>query len=227
MIQPIQHAALYVHAEQDRKWLVEEIRKGRIIPGTDDLAVRRVEVFSADTLQYFVNEEVRHDRYQVDTGLSTSLSNASSGEQRKALIRHILSSNPSGIILDDVYESLDVQTRAWVLQTLTGIQDQVQLVQIFSRKADLLPFIKTIYVMSGETVEHSLDRYSFEHETAHAPAVDAVANVPPPLHSYEYPSDVLVRMNAVSVSYNDRPILNNISWEIRVREFWQLMGANG
>src|SRR5688572_1290454 len=110
MIQQIQHAALYVHAEQDRKLLVEEILKGRIIPGIDDLAGKRLQVFSSDTLQYFISEELRHDRYQVDTGLSTSLANASSGEQRKALIKHILSTNPAGIILDDVYESLDVQT---------------------------------------------------------------------------------------------------------------------
>ena len=31
----------------------------------------------------------------------------------------------------------------------------------------------------------------------------------------------------MSVSYGDRPIITNISWEIKTGEFWQLMGPNG
>jgi molybdate transport system ATP-binding protein len=81
--------------------------------------------------------------------------------------------------------------------------------------------------MSGDAMIYTLGRDRFEQEISSVPPSDAVAKVPPPLHSYEHMGEVLVSMNAVSVSYNERPILNNINWEIRSGEFWQLMGANG
>jgi molybdate transport system ATP-binding protein len=38
---------------------------------------------------------------------------------------------------------------------------------------------------------------------------------------------VLIKLEEVSVSYEDRKILNNISWTIKQGEFWQLIGPNG
>jgi molybdate transport system ATP-binding protein len=51
--------------------------------------------------------------------------------------------------------------------------------------------------------------------------------IPKPLHSFEGNNDILVKMDGVSVSYNERPIVNSIFWTIQQGEFWQLIGPNG
>jgi len=227
MIHTIQHTAIYVHAEMDRKWLIDEILSGHIIQGSNSFDRDKIEVFSAITLQYFIKEELLHDRFQVDTGLNTPLAFASSGEQRKALIRFILSNNPSTIILDELFESLDIESRQWVLETLSGIKDSVGLVQVFSRSADLLPFIDTIYVMKEHAVECIVDSHVFQTTIPGPVLKEDLSCVPPPLHSFTVTNEVLVKMDSVSVSYDGRPVLHDISWEIRSGDFWQLKGANG
>ena len=42
-----------------------------------------------------------------------------------------------------------------------------------------------------------------------------------------YNGDTLITLKNVNVSYNDRPILKNITWEIGRGEFWELSGNNG
>ncbi len=37
----------------------------------------------------------------------------------------------------------------------------------------------------------------------------------------------LINLNKVAVSYHERFIVKNISWEIKPKEFWQLIGPNG
>jgi len=54
-----------------------------------------------------------------------------------------------------------------------------------------------------------------------------VEALPKPYRPISENINPLLKFNKVSVTYNDRPILNNISWEIKRGEFWQLIGANG
>ncbi|MDO9375513.1 MAG: ATP-binding cassette domain-containing protein [Ferruginibacter sp.] len=227
MIQKAQHTAVYIHAEMDRKWLIEELLQGGVVQGFPRTNDEAIEVFSNITLQFFIKEELIHDRVQVATGFNTSLANASSGEQRKALINFILSRQPAAIILDDVYESLDVQTRQWMLDTLSAIEDSVLLVQVFSRNADLLPFIDTIYLMENNEVDRIVDRQVFQTTNSRTLPADNLARIPAPLHKFDVGEEALVRMNEVSVGYNERPVLDRICWEIKPGEFWQLKGTNG
>ncbi|MFB0909838.1 MAG: ATP-binding cassette domain-containing protein [Flavobacterium sp.] len=48
-----------------------------------------------------------------------------------------------------------------------------------------------------------------------------------PIEPIIYCTDVLVKMNNLSVSYHEQPILNNINWTIKKGEFWHLLGPNG
>jgi len=55
---------------------------------------------------------MRHGSFDVQTKTKNSLRNSSEGECKKALISHILSQNPDYIVLDNVFDSLDVESQS-------------------------------------------------------------------------------------------------------------------
>ena len=75
------------------------------------------------------------------------LSRSSGGEQRIALLKHIIAQKPAYIIIDNVFESLDTDHRQAILATLNELSAGIIFIQLFSRKNELLPFINTINVM--------------------------------------------------------------------------------
>ncbi len=221
------HTGIYVHADTDRKFLINQVISGEFFKDHLQVDFSTAAIYSALTLQHFISEELRHDHYDIDTGVKATLSRASSGEQRRALMKYLLSTNLSCILLDDVYESLDMNTRDWMLHTLTDISPDVLLIQVFSRKQDLLPFIDTIYTYTVEGIPAIFDREAFNALKSDVPTGNLDTPVPPPLHAYDDAEKLLVKLTNVSVQYEGRPILKNINWQINAGEFWQLTGPNG
>ena len=56
---------------------------------------------------------------------------------------------------------------------------------------------------------------------------DFLPSLPKPFNPTNNQFKSLVKFNNVTVSYGDRTIVNNINWEIKSGEFWQLTGPNG
>ncbi|WP_264537111.1 ABC transporter ATP-binding protein [Flavobacterium sp. N1736] len=53
------------------------------------------------------------------------------------------------------------------------------------------------------------------------------AAIPKAIEQHSFHESVLIKMENVSVSYDERKIIDNISWTIKQGEFWQLIGPNG
>lgn len=226
-MQNLQHAAIYVQRDTDKPWLIKQILQGDLFGDDLKLGSLKVEVFSGIALQYFIDEELKHDHFEIETGLNTALSNASSGEQRKALLAYIISKKPAYIILDEVFESLDIQTRSSLLIMLQELHSEISFIQLFSRKEDLLPFIETVYLLEDNIVTAKMNREGFLQLNTGIIISRAKSIIPPPLQPYQPTSYPLVKMKNVSVTYNERQVLNKISWQISPGEFWQLKGPNG
>ena len=220
------HTAIYIHNDVDKKWLINAVCHEGLLDELVDLSSLQGAVYSNIALQYFIDEEVRHDHIEIATSNNTTLANSSSGEQRKALLSHIISKEPLFIVLDNVYESLDVQAREAVLVTLKSISDRVIMIQLLERKRDLLPFIETIYLVEGTRLGKSENRQQFVEENTDA-SLFSNLGIPPPLHNYEAIQGALVSMKKVTVQFDGRAILRDITWEINAGEFWQLTGPNG
>ncbi len=222
----IQHSAIYIHGNTDKKWLINQILAEQLPGIKETMHNLQGEVYSGIALQHFIDEELFHGQLEIETGLNNTLSVASSGEQRKALLNYILTRKPGFIILDDVFESLDIKASEGLSIKLQEISDTIVLIQLLNRKPDLLPCIDTIYLLEGEAITDKQSRAEFIEQHI-APAKNEISAIPPPLHKYEPLAFPLVEMNNVSVQYNERPILQNICWKISEGEFWQLKGPNG
>jgi molybdate transport system ATP-binding protein len=226
MDKKINHTAFYVPLGVDKEWLFAQIKEGSLFDFSDTLQKMQGEIFSTTVLQYFIEEEIRHDKMEVAMGHSSSLSYSSSGEQRKALLLHLIKKNPGYLIIDGLFESLDKETRQSILLTLENLSINTLIFQIFNRKDELLPFIETVYCIQDHGISGCYSPDDFNNLFAKHKE-DFSGNIPPPLNGLKVQKGPLVKMVNVSVQFDGRPILQNISWEINAGEFWQLSGPNG
>ncbi|MGE5944917.1 MAG: ATP-binding cassette domain-containing protein, partial [Flavobacteriales bacterium] len=163
------------------------------------------------------------EHFDVVTNTKNSLQNSSEGERKKALLSHLILQNPDYLIADNVFGNLDVRAQANIEQTLKQLSLKIPIIQITTRKGDILAFITKIYQFQENTLVEVNDRHQLESD-ANTMFVESL----PEHHNPNLELiDPLVRFKNVSVKYGERPILNSINWEIKQREFWQLKGPNG
>ena len=220
------HVAFYIPHNILKDELINEIISGSVAEVEADLQHSFGEVFSNTKLRQLIEEEVRHDHYEIKAGKSDTLTYSSSGEQRIALLNYIIDKNPSYIVVDNVFDSLDKYYQQSILSKLQHLSTNALVIQLLTRKNELLPFIDKVVhvnehnerkVYSGESFKHLQTKLSQPFTGA----------IPPPLYANVPVSNPLVKMQNVSVEFDSKPVLKNITWEINGGEFWQLMGPNG
>ena len=150
----------------------------------------------------------------------------SSGERKKALFSYLLSQKPDYMILDNAFDNLDVASRKFFTETIHGLKSSMSIVQVLSRKSDLLPFI-------GRYATWHKDQLNWHKKIPVAVDVSIKESkhfsnpLPAPLVQVDYEHSSLIELHNVSVSYGDKPILDKINWKIKPRDYWELKGANG
>ncbi|WP_321344356.1 ATP-binding cassette domain-containing protein [uncultured Draconibacterium sp.] len=206
---------------------IKKLLKGESSEYFPGLRGKRGVLFSNTTLAQFIEDEFRHDNFELTKSYGRSIRTLSSGEQKKALLEFLMEKKPGFIILDNPFDALDVASVKQLKARLETIANKMAVIQVFKRKSDLLPFIKhAMRVDNGEVVfDDGIKKYleKYEPETEHHFSLE----IPRPLHHDQMSYKELIKLNGVSVHYHERQILNSINWTIKAGEFWQLKGPNG
>lgn len=198
-------------------------------PLPDELNVlknKKGALFSSTEIARYIEEEIRHDRKILTANTSQSLISMSSGERKKALLSYLLAAKPDYLILDNPFDNLDTNSKKALLEELFLLKSSVHIVQILSRKTDLLPFINEVASLRNHSLQWHSSVKDIATDSIKTPK-EFTASLPPPLHHYTYPYKKLIELRNVSVSYGTKPVLNKINWCIRPGEFWELKGKNG
>ncbi len=212
------HSVVYISNNDNKTQLIKDITSGRYFP---ELASVKGAIFSEITINRYIEEELRHGRFNVQTDSHNSLKNSSEGERKRALLNHILSNTlPDYLILDSVFDCLDIETQSKIQHVLAEISRDTQIIQIATRKRDFLPFINEVYTVEG----NHLKRYKNAKVKDNTYFINAL----PRPYKLEFGTfDILISLRNLNLSYGERPILKGVSWEIKSNEFWQLIGPNG
>lgn len=220
------HIALYGSTFSTQSKFFKNMMKGQGHEAFAELQGKKGALFSNMTLEKFMEEELAHDAYDLTATMGRSIRTLSSGEQKKALLQHLLRSKPDFLVLDNPFDALDVNSVAHLKEELIQLSKELLIIQLFKRKSDLLPFINYgLYVENDEVIfEGMVTDYLKNIEQKE---FSLLGDIPPPLEEIEVDNDELIRLKNVTVSYEERPILNNINWTINTNEFWQLIGPNG
>lgn len=220
------HWAIFTETSTPVRELLYSFLHGPYPKGFEILEHKKGVLFSTVEIARFIEEELRHDQKILTKNKAQSLQSMSSGERKKALFSHLLSQNPEYMILDNAFDNLDALSRKYFVETIEAIRNSVIIIQVLSRSSDLLPFI-----------EHYASWHEYHLQLLETvpgvkkPPLDNPHNFDQPLPSsnkksvYNHPT--LIELCKVSVSYEDKPILDEINWRIAPGDFWELKGPNG
>lgn len=206
--------------------LVQELLHQKPISQLQELSTLNGLLFSRSEIDRFMDEEERHDIKILTKNSPQSLKTMSSGEQKKALLNHLLQQNPDFLVLVNPYDNLDVTTQATLKERLCEIGNSRILVQMVSRLDDILSITTHFLKLEGNSLKTYPSPEAFWSENRQD-SVIFEGSIPPPIDVLVCNLPDLVVMKNVSVSFDGRPVLNHIDWTIGQGEFWQLIGPNG
>lgn len=222
------HHAIYISNQEDKAAFLSKLSREEVLPLNDTQPA----IYSKLQLLHFLRLEHQYDRFDLTGSAEKPLALMSEGEQRKALLAYLLKQKPKTLIVDDVFDSLDVQSQEELAQQLHKLSQSTQVIQLYSRKRDLLPFIQELHqLVQGEL--HTVG--SIKADELSAKTATPYANKISPAFFSNIFSDQqgflgvkpLINLHRVSIEYNGRTILQPLDWQVKQGEFWQLVGPNG
>lgn len=213
------HCAIYLKSSDDKKLLIQQLQEGSVSAALGLKLTGRGALYSALTLEKFLAEEYRHGRDDLTAGQPQALASLSEGEQKRLLLDYLLASNPDYLILDNLFDSLDLAGQQMIEQRLHQLQHQIPLVQLLSRRRDKLVFIHSLFRLQNKQL--------VPDEGINTVLPELTGDIPPAADQPALLDPLLISMRDLQVRYGDKAVLNGISWDIRAGEFWQLHGPNG
>ena len=136
--------------------------------------------------------------------------------------------------MDNPFIGLDAATRASLgelLEQLAGT-GKLQIILVLSMLDDVPPFITHVVPVADKVVGPKVERQTYL-DTFHAQDKDnpwtslqqRIAELP--YTHTNYTSDEVVKLNRVSIRYDDRTILKDLDWTVMRGDKWALSGENG
>ena len=221
------HACIYLPHQSNSNELIQSLLDGKLEIPAVDLKAKNAAIFSANSLDSFLQEEYLHGNSGLETGFGRPLHSLSSGEQKKALLNHLLFGKADYFLLDELYDHVDLSGQQTILATMQLIAETKPVIQIVRRQKDILPFIQSFYWYQEKQIQSFNTALDFYQQLEQYLAQNSFRPIPRALKTIQAPAGPLVQMKGLSVSYDQRPILDSIDWTIQTGECWQLKGPNG
>lgn len=138
------------------------------------------------------------------------------------LISHLLS-NPEILILDKVFTGLDILSRKELHTVINQLALENVKIILITDHHNIPECITHFAEMSngGITAYNSINQLNI------AETQQTDFNKPLPVIKNPSVDEVLIRMENVTIQYNNNIILNNINWQVNPGECWQIKGHNG
>lgn len=219
-----QHWGIYITNTSNKKKLIQEFLKNSFYQNITSYTGHKIALFSKITIAQLIEDEDRYEFKTIAKENNQSLKSMSSGEQKKALLKHLFNTDNKVIILDNVFDNLDVESQKNIKKTLTEKANTISFIQLISRKKDKLPFLTHYAALEKETLKTytSLnDIPLFKNKN------NLTGNIPPPIQKSDFIEKTIIKLNNITVSFGEKTVLKNINWQIDRGSFWELIGANG
>lgn len=174
------------------------------------------------------------DLFGIEPMLGKKLIHLSSGELRKFQLAKTLLTAPRVLIMDNPFIGLDAPTRNLLfrlLEELTRMRS-LQIVLVLSMLDDIPSFITHVVPVEGMTVGGKVERAAYleAFRKGDMPLpMDGLQQriLDLPYGNRNYASEEVVKLNKVSIRYDERTILDELDWTVKRGEKWALSGENG
>ena len=196
------------------------------------------------TAAQIIQEDVKDDarcrelaaQFGIEPLLARRFKYLSTGETRKTLLCQALMAQPDLLIFDEPFDGLDVGSREQLGRLLGTLNDQGYTIVLILNRFDEIPgFVQNVGVLAECTLmdtgpKATLLEQALIAQLAHSEKLAGIslpeADDPAARHTLSADEPRIVLRNG-TVSYDDKPILNNLSWTVSPGEHWQIVGPNG
>ena len=187
---------------------------------------KKVAFFSDQTINKMVEEESKRDTSIIIEREGQSLRSMSSGERKVALLNYLISLKPVFLFVENFHENLDSKNQSSLEELICKISKKTLIIQVVRKEKELFSFIDQFFYFN-ERIE--LKYYDGQLSTFFELKEKNTSefSIPKTTTKYKYDFDIFVKLRDVTVSFLGKPIFKDISWEIKLGEFWQLIGENG
>lgn len=159
---------------------------------------------------------------QASDLLDRDLATLSGGEKQKIVIASMLAGRPEVLILDEPTSNLDPQSTANLFEVVNNLRQVsgLSIIIIEHKLKQLIPYSpRMIRMDQGKVIENTY-------------LTPSTAEITPPIKQpieglQQSNLEEVVNLKGVTVSYDQRSVLQDINLSISTGEFISLMGANG
>ncbi|MNS61856.1 putative ABC transporter ATP-binding protein YlmA [compost metagenome] len=218
----MQHWDILLSNQVNKKAFIDALLIGE---AKGDLAVfnnQKGILFSDIAIEKFIEKEFQYDSVEASTTSNRQLRTFSSGERKKEFLKYCIKQKPDFIIFDNPFDHLDQASRLVLAESLQKLTDSIAIIQLLNRTVDILDFVPNKALIKDNTFE----LHPFVKTENHFKTLNT-ASIPKATETHSFQDNVLIKLEDVSVSYEERKIINKISWTVKQGEFWQLIGPNG
>lgn len=172
--------------------------------------------------------------FRIEPMLDKKIILLSSGELRKFQLTKTLLTAPRILVMDNPFIGLDAPTRELLfnlLEQLTRL-GTLQIVLVLSMLDDIPSFITHVVPVNEMKVGEKMEREAYIEAFRAKDAVVLMDELQQrildlPYDNNNYTSDEVVKLNKVSIRYDDRTILKELDWTVMRGQKWALSGENG
>jgi molybdate transport system ATP-binding protein len=173
------------------------------------------------------DEEIRAAAERLGLGdcLPLSLIKLSNGQMRRARIAKALLSRPELLILDEPFMGLDVGGRRDVADLLGGLRAHGVRLLLVTQPSTIPDWVTHVLELDRLAIRRQGPRSAYR-----PPALDARRMRPSwPHPAGETPAlpEPIIELRNVTVSYDGRAALRDVTWAVRAGERWAVLGPNG
>ena len=218
----MQHWDILLSNQVNKKAFIDTLLKGEAKGELEIFNDQNGILFSDISIEKFIEKEYQYDSLEAVPNSHRQLRTFSSGDRKKEFLKYCINQNPDFIIFDNPFDHLDQSSRIDLALSLKKLTDSVAIIQLVNRIGDVLDFVPN----KVQIKDNSFQFYPISKSKNHFKTLN-ITNIPKALETYSFHESTLIKMNEVSVSYDERKIVDKISWTIKQGEFWQLIGPNG
>lgn len=169
------------------------------------------------------------DRLHVRALLPKPLIQLSNGENRRVQLAMALLEKPELLILDNPFLGLDVEGRGVLHAIIDGLAAGGMQILLITSEREIPACITHIARLDKGRWNFIGPRAEYRPiESANTVRLDhSILNQLRRADSGEADHPVVIKMHGVTIRYGEATILDNIDWEVRKGERWNVSGPNG
>lgn len=166
--------------------------------------------------------------------LNRNFIDLSTGETRKLLLIKALLAKPDLLILDEPFDGLDSNMHTVLNELLLDLQKDITIIFVLNRWTEIPSFV-THYALlvhgklqsilqadNRQAIEDLQRLLSLQQSKFVLPEQDV------DITSKQFkPNESIVKLNNVAINYPQGAVIENLNWEIKCGQHWQLSGPNG